>query len=113
MRKILILILLSISPLWSGGCSVYKVDVQQGNTLEADQVQQLRTGMTKQQVLFLLGTPLVQDPFHQQRWDYVYSFKPGGGELSSQHLTLYFSGDRLTQIDDSAFTGYSGKGVAQ
>jgi len=108
MRKILILILVISLPAWLGACTAYRVDIQQGNTLDKEQVDQLQVGMTKQQVKFLLGTPLIQDPFHANRWDYVYSFKPGGGKLSSQHLTLYFDGNTLSRIDGSAFTGYTG-----
>ncbi len=107
MRKILILILFSLISAWLAGCSVYKVDIQQGNTLEAEKVAQLQPGMSKQQVTFLLGTPLIQDPFHANRWDYVYSFKPGNGSLKKQHLTLYFKGNTLSRIDRSAFTGYT------
>jgi outer membrane protein assembly factor BamE len=108
MRKILILILVTLLPAWLGACSAYRVDIQQGNTLDKEQVDQLQVGMTKQQVKFLLGTPLIQDPFHANRWDYVYSFKPGGGKLSSQHLTLYFDNNSLSRIDSSAFSGYTG-----
>lgn len=103
MRKLLIMIL---PALLSAGCSVYKVDIQQGNTLEAEQVADLKPGMSREQVAFLLGTPLLRDPFHPDRWDYVFSFKPGGGEIRSQHLTLYFNGNTLARIDRSQFDDY-------
>ena len=99
MRKILIsisLLLLSVT-----GCSVYKIDIQQGNTLEAEKVAQLKIGMNKQQVQFLLGTPMLQDPFHPARWDYIYSFTPGGEEMRKHHLTLYFDKDVLVNMDKS------------
>ena len=83
------------------GC--YKMDIRQGNTLEQETVDSLRLGMTKQQVIFLMGTPLLQDPFHANRWDYVYTFQPGGGKMTSQHVWLQFEGDRLTKIDKSGF----------
>jgi outer membrane protein assembly factor BamE len=103
MRNLLIMILLSLG----AGCSVYRVDVQQGNTLEAEQVNKLKTGMSREQVAFLLGTPVLQDPFHPDRWDYVFSFKPGGGELRSRHLTLYFQGNSLARIDRSQYADYN------
>lgn len=105
MRNLLILIL----PILLGlaGCSVYRVDIQQGNTLEAEQVDQLQIGMSREQVTFLLGTPLVHDPFHPDRWDYVYSFKPGGRTVKSRHLTLYFDNNTLARIDRSQFDAYT------
>lgn len=97
-----ILITLSIgSTLLLSGCA-YKIDVQQGNTFDRDDFATLRVGMNQNQVMFLLGSPLIRDPFHKDRWDYVYSFQPGGGELHTQHLTLFFEGDTLKRIDDSA-----------
>lgn len=97
MRNILITIILA----WVAGCSVYKVDIRQGNVIEPAQVAKLQTGMTKRQVLFLLGNPLLTDPFHKDRWDYIHTFKPGGGKTTRQALTLYFDGDTLSKIDKS------------
>ena len=102
MRNILIpfsTILLTLLVL--SGCSAYKIDVRQGNTLEKDALDSLRVGMTQKQVVFLLGNPLVRDPFHPQRWDYVYTFQPGGKKMKKSHLTLYFEGDKLVKIDKS------------
>lgn len=107
MRNLLILILPTLLALGPAGCSVYKVDIQQGNTLETRQVNQLELGMSREQVTYLLGTPLIRDPFHPERWDYVYSFKPGGGELESAHLTLYFENGSLAKIDRSAFVDFN------
>lgn len=102
MRTILInLLFLIILPL--SGCSVYKVDVQQGNVLEQEQLEKLKVGMKKNQVIFLLGTPLLTDPFHKNRWDYVYAFKPGGKKIASKSLTLFFDGETLVKIDDSNY----------
>lgn len=97
MRKILITSLM----LLLGACSIYKVDIQQGNILEPKQIQQLKVGQNKRQVLFIMGEPLLRDPFHQNRWDYVYTLKPGGKKTARQLLTLYFDGDTLQRIDDS------------
>ena len=99
MRRILISVFTTAMLL--SGCSVYKIDVQQGNTLEAEKVAQLKVGMNKQQVQFLVGTAMLKDPFHPNRWDYVYTFTPGGGEMKRHHLTLYFENDQLVNIDKS------------
>jgi outer membrane protein assembly factor BamE len=80
---------------------VYRIDIQQGNVISQDAVNQLKLGMTKRQVQFVLGTPLLIDPFHADRWDYYYSYQPGSeGEKKSdeQHLSLFFDGDSLARI---------------
>lgn len=97
--KIIILSLL----LCLCGCSgklftVYKINVQQGNAIEPEKVKLLEIGMTKEQVKFLLGTPLVTDIFHPDRWDYVYYYIPGYGERERRHLTLHFNGDNIAEI---------------
>ncbi|GAB6042464.1 outer membrane protein assembly factor BamE [Endothiovibrio diazotrophicus] len=91
------LVLSACSPLESSW--VHRIDIQQGNVVEQEQVDQLKPGMTKRQVRFLLGTPLVEDPFHAQRWDYYYSFKPGSGEREERRLTLHFQDDRLVTLE--------------
>ncbi len=81
-------------------CSVHKIDIQQGNVITQEMLEKLKTGMNKQQVSRLLGTPLVEDPFHKGRWDYIYKFVAGDtGEKQSSHIVLYFTGDDLTKID--------------
>ncbi len=113
MRKILITTLVFAGlTLGTHGCSAYRIDVRQGNTLEAETVDTLRVGMTRQQVVFLLGTPLVQDPFHPNRWDYAYTFQPGGGKISRRHLSLTFEGDELVKIDKSGFHTATEKSAA-
>lgn len=75
---------------------VYRPEIRQGTIIEEDAVAQLEPGMTRGQVQFLMGTPSVQDPFRQNRWDYIYRIKSGDGEtLTSERVTLYFDGDRL------------------
>lgn len=96
MRRVLILILVI-----AGTACAYKPDVKQGNVLEEKNYQQLKPGMSRQQVVFLMGTSLLQDPFHQNRWDYVFTLKQGHGKTERQLLTLYFDGDVLSRIDDS------------
>ena len=77
----------------------YKISIPQGNIITQSMVNQLREGMTKSQVQFVMGTPLIQDPFHQDRWDYVYSFQPGGGVRSQEQVTVFFEDDQLVRIE--------------
>ena len=79
---------------------VYKISIPQGNIITQEMVDQLRPGMTKRQVIFVMGTPLVRDPFHQDRWDYIYSFQPGGGIRGQERVSVFFVDDLLV-----SFTG--------
>ncbi len=85
--------------LLSGCGIIYKPDVQQGNLLDGRNVQQLKPGMSKQQVLALLGSPSVTSPFSQNRWDYVATMQRRGGKILERSLTLYFSNDTLVRTD--------------
>lgn len=80
----------------------YRMNIQQGNYLEAKDVDQLEVGMTQSQVRFLIGTPMVADPFNADRWDYVFFFKVGRtrNEISSR-LTIWFEDERVARIDRS------------
>ncbi|WP_455217480.1 outer membrane protein assembly factor BamE [Kaarinaea lacus] len=81
-------------------CSIHVIDVQQGNAITQELVGKLKIGMKKQQVARLLGTPLINDPFHYDRWDYVYQFVAGDtGEKQSSSMTLFFVGNDLSRID--------------
>ncbi len=82
------------------GCEswVHKIDVQQGNVIEAEALAKLKPGLDKKQVVFLLGSPAVKDPFHASQWDYIYYFKPGRGETKLERLTVYFEDDRVSRI---------------
>ncbi len=79
----------------------YRLDVRQGNVIEAEQLAQLQPGMSKRQVQILLGTPLVADPFREDRWDYVYLYYPSGNpDRGEQHrVTLFFEGDTLSRVE--------------
>ena len=77
---------------------MYILDIQQGNIIEAERSEQLAIGMTKQQVMFVMGTPLLMDPFHKDRWDYIYTFKPGNSTVEKQRLTLYFDNSKLIRL---------------
>jgi outer membrane protein assembly factor BamE len=78
----------------------YRMDIQQGNFVDRKALDQLETGMTRKQVRFLLGTPMIEDPFHPDRWDYVYYYQPGkGGTRREGHLIVYFEGDVVASIE--------------
>lgn len=79
------------------GCFIrpYKMDIQQGNSLDQSQLAKLKPGMTRSQVRFVMGTPLVADPFHLDRWDYLYIERKKGRLVEYRRLTLYFDGDKL------------------
>lgn len=82
-----------------GGCVLYKAEIQQGNVVNAEMLDNLKLGMTKRQVVFLLGTPLINDPFHAQRWDYFYSLSKGGGKPEQRCLTVYFKDDAVVSVE--------------
>ena len=92
-------LLLSLSLLAAGGCGlIYKQNIQQGNALEQEELDELYLGMNKRQVLFVLGTPSIQDPFQPDRWDYVQTFSRRGGEMVKRTVTLRFEDDLLAEI---------------
>ncbi|MBS3935855.1 MAG: outer membrane protein assembly factor BamE [Sulfuritalea sp.] len=78
--------------------SPYRIDVRQGNYVTQEMVAQLKPGMTRDQVRFVLGTPLVSDIFRTDRWDYVYRFQPGRGEAQTRHISVFFEDDKLVRI---------------
>ena len=86
----------------ASGCSwqtlgVYKLDINQGNYVTQDQVDRLKVGLTRQQVKTIMGTPLLADPFHANRWDYVYQFERQARVLEQRRLAVYFVDDRLAR----------------
>ena len=84
----------------ASGC-VYRMDVQQGNLLDMEQVEQIEVGMTRSQVRFLLGTPMVIDSFNADRWDYVYSLRRGHSrKVSKRHLVVWFEGDTVARVEE-------------
>lgn len=100
MRRVLILIISLFFSQFIAGCA-YKPDVQQGNTFDDKQLSQLKIGMTQQQVVFIMGTALLKDTFHKNRWDYLYTFAKGYGKTERRLLTLYFKRNKLAKIDKS------------
>lgn len=103
MRKILIHSLLLCS-LALNACTIYKVPIHQGNILEDKDIAKLELGMTRRQVTFVLGSALLRDPFHSDRWDYINTIKEDGKDTVMRRLTLHFENDALVRIDDSALT---------
>ncbi|MCG8428511.1 MAG: outer membrane protein assembly factor BamE [Chromatiales bacterium] len=115
MKKLLTYLVLGAS-LAAGGCStvdkvgsvipnamdklpfVYRLDIQQGNMVDQETVNKLKPGMSKTQVRYVMGTPMLIDTFHEERWDYIYSFRPGGKEREQTRVALFFEDGRLTQI---------------
>ena len=88
------------------GCNVvYKQNIQQGNVLDNEDIEQLEIGLTKRQVLVLLGSPAVENPFHANRWDYVNSFALRGGDPELRHLTVEFENDAVTNFYGSYLDG--------
>ena len=93
-------ILLAAGALLASGC-VYKMNIQQGNYLVADSVSQLKEGMTRSQVRFLLGTPMVPDAFDDDRWDYYYFFSSQKfKEPLKRRLTVYFADDKVQRFEN-------------
>ena len=82
-----------------GGC-VYRIDVQQGNLLEEETIDQVEVGMSRSAVEFLLGTPMVADSFHKDRWDYPYYLKSGRSrEIQRRWVIVYFQDDRVARVE--------------
>jgi outer membrane protein assembly factor BamE len=91
-------VLLALLP--TGGC-VYRMAVQQGNYLDARQVTQVQVGMTRAQVRFLLGTPMLPDAFDTNRWDYLYTLQVRAlKKPQRQRLTVFFEGDKVARIEN-------------
>ena len=98
MQTILIYLIASVV-IFINGCTVHIPDVQQGNVLEPDVLAQLHTGLSKKQVQFLMGTPIIRDAFHPERWDYVYLFTSQDSKTIRQRVTLFFDHDALSRIE--------------
>lgn len=100
MRKIVVSICILLTSLSSGGC-VYQANLSQGNVIKQEDLDQVEVGMTRNQVRFLLGTPMINDPFHEKRWDYVYFLKIGRDDaVFKRWVSIYFDGDQVTEIVD-------------
>ena len=102
MRKLLFVLSLA---LVTAGCGVlYRQPIYQGNLLEKANVDQLQAGMDRRQVMVLLGTPSIADPFHHERWDYTATERTGRtGDVQIKTLTLWFEGDTLARWEGEYF----------
>ncbi len=95
---ILLVILTSIT--LAGCVRSYRVEIQQGNVISAEQIEKLTPGTSRNEVRFILGTPLIADPFHAERWDYFYSLDPAKGEqVTKYRLSIWFENDLVTRTE--------------
>ncbi|MHB1201536.1 MAG: outer membrane protein assembly factor BamE [Acidithiobacillus sp.] len=93
MRSLRPLLLISLLGLLLTGCNIYRVNVQQGNVVTAKELAELHPGMDQLQVRTILGSPLLEDPWHPDQWVYVYSFKPAYGTLEVRKIYVLFDKD--------------------
>lgn len=103
MKRIIITILsITAIALMLTSCAqshwLYRVNVQQGNVVTAEYVHKIRKGMPKEVVSDILGPPVLLDPFNENRWTYIYTYKPGKGKFIDKHLTIYFRNDRVVNL---------------
>ena len=97
-RQSLLVIAILSALLSASGC-VYRANVSQGNIIEEEDLDQVEVGMTRSQVRFLLGTPMIDDPFHAQRWDYVYYITIGRRKATAKRwVSIEFENDTVTEI---------------
>ncbi|MDZ7753723.1 MAG: outer membrane protein assembly factor BamE [Gammaproteobacteria bacterium] len=103
MQKLLIISFLSAS-VFMGACSntqipfVHRIEIPQGNVVTKDMVEKLEPGLSKRQVTYIMGSPMLVDVFNQEQWIYLYSFKPGSGERVQRQLALGFENDALVRV---------------
>lgn len=97
MNRFVSLLLLLLLAGCSGGL-IYRIDIQQGNVVTQDMVAKLKPGMSRSQVRFALGTPMIADMFHADRWDYVYLLERDGRRTDERRLTVLFEGDKLLRV---------------
>ena len=98
--------LILIAMLWLPACQIiYKLPTRQGNVIEQKQLEQLKTGMSPEQVRFLLGTPLASSPFRDDRWDYVGYYKSPRGNVASRVVSLYFDQGKLARMEGIQIAG--------
>ena len=77
--------------------SPYKVPILQGNIIDEDDISKLKEGLTKEQIQFIFGTAIIQDPFHSSRWDYYYSIQIGDNLIENKKLTIFFNADSIVE----------------
>ncbi len=105
MRTLLASLLCSVILMSVSACSfvgfpgVYRINVEQGNIIDQQKVDQLKIGMSRRQVRFILGTPMVEDSFNPDRWDYVHTIRNGKNSIVDERLSVFFEGDNLARIE--------------
>jgi outer membrane protein assembly factor BamE len=100
MRKLTITVLMLLALSLSAAC-VYQANLSQGNLLKQEDLDQVEMGMTHNQVRFLLGTPMIDDPFHHDRWDYVYFLRIGRNDATFKRwVSIHFADDTVSEIVD-------------
>ncbi len=106
MQKHVVPFIFALSLTCLAGCQyfqfpgVYKIDIQQGNIITQEMIDQLKPGMTKRQVRYVMGNPIIEDTFNTNRWDYFYSMRPAKGDTTQERISIFFENDEL-----SHFTG--------
>lgn len=94
------------------GLSPHRIDIQQGNYVTQEMVSKLQPGMTKSQVRFALGTPLVTDPFHPDRWDYVFVQQRQGRVVQHRRIIVVFQDEKLARIEGDVVAAKKAAGAA-
>lgn len=99
---------LLIAQLFLASCAswlpeAHRQDVTLGNEIKREALDKIHIGMTKTEITPILGNPTLKDPFHANRWDYIYRHVPGRDEARQSRVTLFFEGDKLIRIDDSGY----------
>lgn len=102
------LVALTLALVLLSGCSgslsflsAYRIDVEQGNIVTPEMIEQLKPNMTRRQVRFVMGTPLIEDTFNTDRWDYRYFLRNGNKTLKESKLSVFFEGDALVNVTGS------------
>ena len=99
-RTVLVRFALALCLTAGASACVYRINIQQGNFLDQAAVEQVKVGMTRSQVHYLLGTPMVADSFNKERWDYIYYLKKGRTKhVDSRRVTVYFDGEKVAKLD--------------
>lgn len=95
MKLIIAVLVLSLT----SACSIYRLGTRQGNEITAEKLEQAEQAQTREEIITALGTPLLQDPFRDDRWDYVYYYSKHGEEDASRRLTVWFDGNQVRKIE--------------
>jgi len=98
MRRTLMIVAATAAAVMTG--CVYRPPIQQGNLLQYEDIEQVKVGMTRSQVRYLLGTPMVSDPFEPDRWDYVYTLQVSRtSRVDRAHVVVFFEGDKVSKVE--------------